>query len=300
MMKFLVSGASGLIGTELVNFLKISGHQVKRLIRKDTDLQEDEIFWSPEEEKLDRSSLEGFDVVINLAGDNLSTGRWNAEKKKRILNSRLKSTETLVNALCQLKRPPSCLLSASAIGIYGETGRTCCNEQTPRGTGFLAEVCQRWEAATEPAVKKGIRVVNLRFGVVLSAHGGALAKMLPLFKMGFGGKLGSGEQYMSWVAIDDLVAIIMYAVTHPSLKGPVNVVSPYAVTNAAFTRILAKVLNRSAFLSVPAFALRLLLGKEMANELLLTSTRVEPLKLTHAAYSFMYSDLEVALRHLLT
>lgn len=298
-MKFLVSGASGLVGKALVDFLKRSHVQVKCLVRSDKNRQEDEIFWSPEEGKIDFASLEGFDVVIHLAGENVAGGRWNAERKQRILMSRVKSTEVLVHALCQLKHPPSSLLGASAIGIYGDQGDLSCDEETSPGTGFLANVCKQWEAAMAPAKLKGIRVVNLRFGIVLSAHGGALAKMLPIFKIGLGGRMGSGEQYMSWVAIDDLIAIILYAAKHANVKGPVNVVSPHPVTNAVFTRVLAKVLHRPAILPVPAFILRLLLGKEMADALLLNSLRAKPSQLMQAGYSFIYPDLEEALKHLL-
>ncbi len=298
-MKLIVSGASGLLGTELVNFLQISGFEVKSLVR-DRKLQDNNhIFWDPENKKIDAKALQWADAIIHLSGENIADRRWTIEQKRRIYNSRIKSTQTLVFALCQLQHPPKCLIMASAIGFYGNCGFRHCHERTPQGHGFLAALCHQWEAAALPAEAKGIRVVNLRFGIILSPKGGVLGKMVPVFQWGLGGRLGSGKQYMSWITIDDVIRIVLFAIVNENLKGPVNVVSPYPVTNASFTKTLAKILNRPAFFHVPAMVLKLIFGKEMAEEVLLSSTRVEPLRLTHAGYAFLYSDLEVALRHLL-
>ncbi len=296
-MRILISGASGLVGKALLSFLKTCGHEVVRLVRRPQEVQEDAIFWDPDKGELALPSLEGFDAVINLSGENIAGGRWNEKRKQRILESRIQSTATLAKALSQLKSPPQTFICASAVGIYGDQGDSWCSEDTTSGAGFLADVCKQWEAAAAPAVDKGIRTIFLRFGIVLSAQGGALAKMMLPFKLGFGGALGSGQQYMSWIDIDDLVAIVLYALTHKSLKGPVNAVSPNPVTNTAFTKILGNALSRPIFLNMPAFALRLILGKEMADEFLLSSTRVKPLRLTQAGYSFLYPDLASALKH---
>lgn len=297
-MKILISGSSGFIGTELVTYLRALGHQVYRLVRDKKKISADAIFWDPKETK-DLKALEGMDIVINLAGENIANGRWNEEKKKRIFDSRVKGTKALVQALCQLNTPPNCLISASAIGIYGNKTSTYSNEYSDHGTSFLAHVCEEWEKATQPAIAHNIRTVNLRFGIVLSAKGGALSKMLVPFKLGLGGRLGSGNQYMSWIAIDDLLAIILFMAMNKTLKGPYNVVAPYPIKNSVFTKTLADILERPCFLPVPEFVLNLILGKEMAGELLLNSTRVEPLRLTQAGYSFLFPDLKLALEHLL-
>lgn len=297
-MKLLVSGSTGLIGTELVPFLRKNGHKVVRLVRHQEEKDKDTIYWNPEAGELDLSSLEGFDGVIHLAGENIG-GRWNEKKKRDIFNSRVQSTQLLAHALTKLQKRPRVFLAASAVGIYGDCGSSYCHEGSPPGHDFLADVCKQWEAASLPASQNGIRTVNLRFGIVLSSKGGALGKMLPAFKLGLGGVLGSGKQYMSWIAIDDVAAVILFALNEQSLKGPVNVVTPYPETNQTFTRLLGKVLHRPAFLKVPEFALRLVFGKEMTDEIFLSSTRVEPLRLTQAGYVFLFPDLEVAFRHLL-
>jgi hypothetical protein len=235
---------------------------------------------------------------VHLAGENIAAGRWTVEKKARIRDSRVKGTKTLCEALAQLSQPPKVLVSASAIGYYGDRGAELLWENSALGTGFLAEVCQAWEEATRPAMEKGIRVVLLRIGVVLSPAGGALAKMLLPFKLGLGGIIGSGKQYMSWIALDDVVGTIDHVLITDTLQGPVNAVAPHPVTNSEFTKTLRRVLRRPTLFPMPAFAARLAFG-EMADELLLASTRVEPKRLIATEYRFRYPELEDALRHLL-
>jgi uncharacterized protein (TIGR01777 family) len=295
-MKILVSGASGLIGGTLVPFLSSGGHEVIRLGRGRK--RAGTATWDPDKGTIDREALEGLDAVVHLAGENISTGRWTAQKKARIHDSRVHGTRLLCEALAGLQRPPSVLVAASAIGFYGNRGRDIVDEDSAPGGGFLADVCKEWEAATAPAVARGIRVVNMRFGVVLSGNGGALASMLTPFKIGAGGPIGGGEQYVSWIAIDDAADAILFALTTPSLSGPVNAVAPTPVTNAELTRTLGAILSRPAVLPMPAFAVRLLFG-EMGDELLLSSTRVEPHRLRTAGFTFRFPVLEPALRHLL-
>jgi hypothetical protein len=242
--------------------------------------------------------LEGLDAIVHLAGEPIASGRWNAIKKARIRDSRVQGTRLLCDALSHVSRPPAALICASAIGYYGDRGDEVLTESSSNGTGFLAEVCRDWEVATEPARQKGIRVVNTRFGVILSTGGGALAKMLTPFKMGVGGIIGSGRQYMSCISIDDCVGAIVHALNTNSLSGPVNVVGPAPVTNRVFTKTLGKILERPTIFPMPAFAARLAFG-EMADELLLGSQRVEPKKLLESGYSFRQGDLETALRHVL-
>jgi uncharacterized protein (TIGR01777 family) len=257
-----------------------------------------EIRWDPAEGQIESSGLEGLDAVVHLAGENIAAGRWTAEQKAKIRDSRIKGTELLCSTLARLARPPKVLVSASAVGYYGDRGAESLREESPPGSGFLAEVSRQWEAATEATARMEIRVALPRFGVVLSPAGGALAKMLPPFRMGAGGKLGSGKQYMSWVALDDAVGAIHQMLSDGALRGPVNVVAPNPVTNLEFTKTLGRVLSRPTVASVPSFAARLVFG-EMADALLLASTRVEPAKLQNAGYRFRYPELEGALRHLL-
>jgi hypothetical protein len=246
---------------------------------------------------IDTSGLQGVEAVVHLAGENIAE-RWTAAKKANIRDSRANGTRVLCEALTGLTPLPKVLVSASAIGYYGDRGAEVLTEDSASGSGFLAEVCRAWEVATEPAHQRGIRVVRLRFGVVLSAAGGALAKMLPPFRLGLGGTLGSGRQYMSWIALDDAVGAIHHAVVTEPLQGPTNAVAPQPVTNQAFTKALGSVLRRPTLLPLPAFAARLIFG-EMADELLLASTRVQPAKLQASGYSFRYPELEGALRHVL-
>jgi uncharacterized protein (TIGR01777 family) len=295
-MKILVSGASGLIAGTLIPFLTTGGHEVVRLTRGRK--RAGTATWDPEKGTIDRTALEGLDAVVHLAGENISTGRWTAAKKARIHDSRVNGTRLLCDTLAALERPPTVLVAASAIGFYGHRGRDIVDEDSAPGAGFLADVCKEWEAATAPAAARGIRVVNMRFGIVLAGNGGALATMLTPFKLGVGGPIGGGEQYMSWIAVDDTADAILYALTTPALSGPVNAVAPHPVSNTEFVQTLGTVLSRPAVVPFPAFAVRLLFG-EMGEELLLSSTRVEPHRLRAAGFDFRFPELEPALRHLL-
>jgi uncharacterized protein len=297
-MKILVSGSHGLVGSSLVPVLSAKGHQVVRLVRGLSASPGSEVAWDPEGGRLDPALLAGIDAVVHLAGEAIAARRWSDEQKARILESRLKGTRLLAEAMAGLSTPPRTLLSASAIGYYGDRGEQILGEESAPGQGFLPEVCQAWEAATEPAARQGIRVVCLRFGIILSPAGGALAKMLPPFKMGAGGILGSGRQYMSWISLDDALGAILQTLEITPLRGPVNVVAPHPVTNAQFTKTLGRVLIRPTIFPMPAFAARLVFG-EMADALLLSSTRVEPNRLIASNYTFRHGELEPALRHLL-
>jgi uncharacterized protein len=296
-MNILVTGASGLIGSALLPLLGGDGHRVTRLVRSQPRPGDLAVQWDPARGIIDANSLEGLDGVVHLAGEPVGE-RWTAEKKARIRDSRVKGTRLLCDTLVQRSTPPKVLVCASAIGYYGDRGAAVLTEESAAGTGFLADVCRAWEGATEPARQKGIRVVNLRFGVVLSASGGALAKMLPPFRMGVGGILGSGKQYMSWVTLDDTVGAIRHALLTEPLHGPTNATTPHPVTNEEFTKTLGKVLGRPTLVPLPAFAARLMFG-EMADELMLASARVQPTKLLATAYTFRYPELEAGLRHLL-
>jgi uncharacterized protein (TIGR01777 family) len=294
--RVLVSGSHGLVGTALVPFLTTGGHGVTRLVRGGAAAP-DAVKWDTEE-SINPENLEGFDAVIHLAGENIASGRWNEAKKAAIRDSRVKSTRALAKALAQVKSPPRVLVCASAIGYYGDRGDEELTESSTAGSGFLAEVCRDWEAAAAPARERGIRTVHVRFGVILSPQGGALAKMLLPFRLGAGGRIGSGRQWMSWMGIHDAVGAIHHAVHTDALAGPVNVVAPNPVANAEFTRVLGRVLHRPTIMPMPAFAARLALG-EMANELLLASQRVKPTRLLETGYDFRHRDLEPALRHIL-
>jgi uncharacterized protein (TIGR01777 family) len=284
-VKIAVTGSHGLIGRALVARLQRDGHHVLRLVRgAPTDAGE--VAWDPAAGTIDAQSLEGIDGAVHLAGEGVADKRWSPAQKARILDSRVKGTTTLATALAGLTAKPSVLVSGSAVGFYGARGEEVLTESSPSGDGFLAEVCRQWEAATAPAAAAGIRVVTARTGIVLSKEGGALRRQLPLFKFGVGGRLGSGRQWTSWVAIDDEVGAILHALTTPSLSGPVNVVAPTPVTNAEFTNALAGALHRPAILPVPAFGLNLVLGKELADNLL-GSQRVVPEKLLASGYQFV-------------
>lgn len=297
-LRILVTGSHGLVGTALVPSLTASGHQVSRLIRSATSPESSDVFWDPGQGTIEAGRLEGVEAVIHLAGESIAAGRWTTQRKERIRISRLQGTRLLCETLAAMAHPPKMLVSASAIGYYGDRGEELLREDSPPGTGFLAEVCRAWEAATEPAIRRGIRVILCRMGVILSPAGGALGKMLLPFRLGLGGRLGSGQQVMSWIALDDVVGAIHHAMVTERLHGPVNLVAPQPVTNQAFTTMLGRVLHRPTMAPVPAFALRLLLG-ELADCALLASARVQPTQLVEAGYAFRYPELEAALRHLL-
>ena len=297
-MKVLVSGSSGLIGSSLIPFLTGGGHDVIRLLRTRPDDGSSDIVWSPAENSIDGAALEGFTGIVHLAGDNIAEGRWTAAKKQRIRDSRVNGTRLLCETLAQREQRPKVLVCASAIGFYGDRGDELLDENSAAGTSFLCDVCQEWEQATRPAVEAGIRVVNLRFGVILTPAGGALAKMLFPFKMGVGGIVGNGRQYWSWIAIDDVIGAILHSLATESLTGAVNCVAPTPVTNREFTKTLGRVLKRPTIFPMPRIAARLALG-EMADELLLASANVSPTKLTETGYEFLFPQLETALRHVL-
>ena len=292
----LVTGSTGFVGSALVPFLAAGGHRITRLVRATPEHKIAEVRWDPEAGVMDTARLDGLDAVVHLAGENIATGRWTAEKKAKIRDSRVRSTRLLCDTLAGLKQPPKVLACASATGYYGDRGDELLTEESASGTGFLAGVCREWEAAANPAVQKGIRVVHLRFGMVLSGAGGALAKLLPPFRMGLGGALGTGRQYISWIALDDLLGVIAHALTTEALQGPVNAVAPNPVTNKEFTQTLGRILGRFTLFSMPAAAARLAFG-EMADEVLLASQRVQPTRLLTTGYRFRYPDLDGALRH---
>ncbi|MBN9377849.1 MAG: TIGR01777 family protein [Chlamydiales bacterium 38-26] len=296
-MKVVIAGATGLVGSELTNQLIQEGHQVKKLVRREARTP-NEIAWNPEQQRLSVADLEGTDVVINLAGENISEGRWTAAKKKSIIESRLLSTSTLTNAVLTMQHPPSTFINASAVGFYGNRSDELLTEKSANGEGFLAHVCKEWEKAAEPLTHKKVRLVYSRFGVILSPHGGALKKMLTPFKLGLGGVIGSGKQFMSWIALEDVVGSLIHLMLDKSIHGPVNIVSSQPVTNAEFTKTLGTVLSRPTIFSVPTSVARFVFG-EMADELLLSSLRVSNQKLLESGYSFKQPNLEQYLRNAL-
>lgn len=298
-MKILVTGASGLLGAALVPFLQNAGHEVKRAVRRREKESFDTIFWDPNSPIANYADFEGFDAVINLSGENLFSGfRWNEAKKRKILDSRVKATQSLCSCFELLKFPPKILINGSAIGYYGNRGADIVTEYSSKGTGFLSDVCVQWEEATEPAKQIGVRVVLLRTGVVLTPTGGALGRMLLPFKLGLGGLLGTGEQYMSWITLDDWLRAILHALVNNTLKGAINIDTPYPVTNAEYTKTLGRVLKRPTVLPVPATLARFVFG-ELADEVLLSSTRAIPARLQETGFVFKYPQLESALQHLL-
>jgi uncharacterized protein (TIGR01777 family) len=294
-MDVLISGATGLIGSALIPELEAKGHTVRRLTR--TPRSEGDIRWDLDAGTIE-GELSGTEAVVHLAGESIAEGRWTEEKKRRILESRRKGTRLLAEMIAALSEPPSVMVSVSAIGYYGDRGNELLTEESESGDLFLSEVCRKWEAAAEPAREAGIRVVHPRFGIVLSTEGGALGATLPIFKLGGGGKIGSGRQYWSWVAFDDVIGAILHSIENEALSGPVNVVAPDPPTNAEYTKVLGHVLGRPTFFAVPAAAARVALGG-MADELLLASARVEPVRLQETGYSFRRPDLEETLKYLL-
>lgn len=297
-MKILITGSSGLVGSALASFLTSGGHEVTSVVRRKPCAGKNEIRWDGVDWVEDVVHFEGYDAAVHLAGESIAAGRWTPARKAKILDSRVNSTQLLADTLSRLSRPPKVLMCASAVGFYGDRGSEVLTEESKAGEGFLAEVCSEWERAAHPAHEKGIRVVHGRFGVILSAAGGALSKMLTPFRMGVGGVVGSGRQYMSWIAIDDVVGAIHHAIVTESLSGAVNVTAPAPVTNDQFTKSLGRVLGRPVVIPMPAFAARLAFG-EMADELLLASQRAEPRKLIDSGYQFRFAELEAALRHVL-
>ncbi len=293
-MNILITGASGLVGSALSEHLRRQGHHVMGLSRRKNAQGDPSNYWDPDAGIVCVSSQDPIDVVIHLAGENVASGRWTEAKKDRILKSRVQGTQTICQYLAKLEHKPKLLISASGVGYYGNGGDVLLDEASPLGSQFLSGVCEQWEQATQSASDAGIRVVHARLGMVLSSHGGALAKMLPAFRFGLGGVVGSGQQYMSWISLDDLVGIFAWMINDDTLSGPVNVVAPEAVTNTQFTKVLGKVLGRVTVIPMPTFLAKLLFG-EMADELLLTSCRVVPGELNRTGYPFQHPDLEQAL-----
>lgn len=290
----VISGASGLVGQSLAPFLTTAGHRVSTLVRQ-TPRNRDEIRWNPGAGQIDMAALEGVDCVVHLAGENVAGGSWTPRRKAAIRNSRVEGTRLLSQTLARLAVPPKTLISASAIGYYGDRGDEVMTEHSNAGTGFLADICREWESETRHAVDMGIRVVNVRIGIVLSPGGGALGKLLTPFSLGAGGVVGAGTQYMSWIALDDLIGLIHFAMFTESLRGPLNATAPAPVTNADFTRELGQVLHRPTVLPLPEFAVRALFG-EMGQTLLLGGVRVEPRAALNAGFEFLHPTLEGALR----
>lgn len=296
-MRIAISGASGLIGSALAAFLSTAGHEILRLERTGQGAP-GSVHWDPEHGVLELERLVGVDAVIHLAGENIAGGRWTAERKDAIRRSRTLGTAKLVESLSRLPVPPKHFLCASAIGAYGDSGLEEVDESSLRGEGFLSQVCEEWEEASEAARSFGARVAQLRFGVVLSPAGGALAKMLPPFLFGAGGRIGSGDQAMSWISIDDAVAAVLHTLATPSLEGPVNLVAPESCTNRQLTRQLGRVLKRPTLCPLPSLAVKALFG-EMGESMLLASSRVKPTRLLDSGFEFGYAHLGRALRHCL-
>lgn len=294
-MRIAITGSTGLIGERLVATFNESGHDVLRLVREPSR-SADEIFWNPSTGEVDTEKLEGVDAVIHLAGVSISSGLWTRKRKQVIRDSRVQGTQVLANALASLTHPPKVLVTASGVNYYGDTGNEERTEASGAGTGFLADVVREWEAASGPAERAGIRVVNLRFGVVLAKEGGMLPLISLPFRFGVGGKLGDGRQWMSWIAIDDLIGVIKESIVNDELEGPINATAPEPVTNAEFTETLGKVLKRPTVMRVPAFAARTV-GGQLAEELILISLRVVPERLEQIGFQFRYPTLESALRH---
>jgi uncharacterized protein (TIGR01777 family) len=306
-MHILVTGSSGLIGTALVDRLIGHGHQVTRLVRSPTRAGSlptgvIDVTWDPAAGTVDTGAIEAvgpLDGAVHLAGAGVGDARWSPDRKRLILASRVDGTRLLAATLAALPSPPSVLVSSSAVGYYGDRGADILTEGSPAGTGFLAEVCVAWEGATTAAVAAGIRTVQLRTGIVLSAAGGALGKQLPLFRLGLGGRIGSGRQYRSWITLDDQVSAVLHCITDRSLSGPVNATGPDPATDTELAKALGNALHRPSFLAVPASALKIVLGSEMATDMVLSSQRVLPEKLTASGFTFAHDELAEAVRSVL-
>jgi len=295
-MKIIISGASGLIGKPLVKKLNLAGHEVVQLVRRTPNANESR--WNPATGQLDASVIDGADAVIHLSGAGIGDRRWTTKYKQELVESRTKSTSLLASTIANCAKKPSVFLSGSAIGIYGPRGDEELTEQSSNGSSFLADICKQWEAAAKPAVDAGVRTVYLRTGIVLTPLGGALKKQLPLFKLGLGGKFGDGRAWQSWISLDDELAAIEHLLT-AKVSGAVNLTAPNPVTNADFTKTLARTIKRLAILPIPKFGPQLLLGAELADALLFTGQRVMPAELLKSGFVFKHSSIEVALRALL-
>lgn len=295
-MKVAITGSTGLIGTALSSHLRAAGHLVVPVVRRSASAGQ--VLWDPVAGTIDAVGLEGVDAVVHLAGAGIGDHRWTNDYKRELIESRTKSTALLAKTIVALDQKPAVLLSGSAIGWYGSRQDELLDETSGTGTGFLSDLCRRWEAETAPAEAAGVRVAHLRTGIVLSPKGGALKKQLPLFKLGLGGRFGSGTPWQSWISIDDQLGAISHLLT-ADIAGPVNLTAPNPVTNAEFTKILGKVLNRPAFLPIPTFGPKLLLGGELADALLFTGQRVLPKVLLASGFAFQHPTLDSALRALL-
>ena len=297
-MEIAVTGSTGLIGRALVNALRADGHRPVGLVRRAVEPGEDAIEWSPTEGRIDAAALEGIDAVVHLAGAGIGDKRWTDAYKRELLESRRVPTTLLAETLAGLQRPPPVLVSASGVTYYGDRGDEQLTEDSGAGDLFLSRLCLEWEAATRPAISAGVRVAITRTSIVLDRNEGALPKLLPLFKLGVGGRMGSGRQWWSWISIVDQVRAIRFLIDNP-VEGPVNMTAPGVVTNAEFAKVLGQVLHRPAFVPVPAFGPRLLRGRQLADELLFASVRAVPGVLTAKGFEFRHPDLETALRAVL-
>ena len=297
-MRIVICGSSGLIGSALVRALSAEEHEVVRLVRR-APTGPGELFWDPTAGLLASTPLAGTDAIINLSGESIAAHRWTPGQKERLLTSRLQATRLLAETAAKLSPAPTVFLSASAIGLYGDRGDEELTEDSAPGNGFLADLCRQWEGATAAVEAAGVRVVHLRSGIVQSSAGGALAKQLPLFRYGVGGKLASGRQWLSWISLDDEIGGILHALNHDSLRGPLNLTAPHPVTNAVYTKALAATVHRPSFAAVPGFALSIALGRELAAELL-ASQRVLPAKLEATGYRFTDTEISTALGRLLS
>jgi uncharacterized protein (TIGR01777 family) len=288
-----------LLGSHLSVYLSRRGHIVTHLIRDRNNIRENDIWWDPEKDELDPTAIEGYHAVIHLGGVNIASRRWTSRQKQRIKESRVHSTQLLARTMGQLKLSPHTFICASATGYYGDRGSAEINENDRAGKGYLSNVVYEWEAATEPAKMAGIRVVNLRFGVILTSAGGVLARTLPIFRFGLGGNIGNGKQYMPWITLVDVLPVVEFILQNKNINGPINVVAPQSVTNSEFTKTLARVLGRPGFLSIPGIFIKAVLGK-MGDELLLTSTRAVPAVLNDNKYPFIHPVLKPALESILS
>lgn len=297
----VITGSSGLVGSELVSYLRSGSYNVSRLVRREAN-NNDEITWKPTENVIEKKKLSGVDVAVHLAGESIAPSsllevpfqRWTEKKKEKIRKSRAEGTRFLARTLSELPDPPELLICASAVGYYGDRGDTICTEDTSSGDLFLSNVCEDWESAADPARNEGIRVIHARLGMVLSSRGGALKQMLPIFKLGAGGRIGSGEQWMSWISLRDVVRFMEFSFNKETLSGPVNVVSPFPVRNRKFTMILGNVIGAPSVFPLPSPVAKFIFG-QLAEELFLSSTRVKPQKLVEHGFSFQYSHLDSAL-----